>query len=187
MHTLKRDLERYCNMVQGNKLVKILKCYRLQGVHATITFRFGQWLLRQNIFIRFFLTPMYFFQNHRMNAKWGISLNRKGEIGEGLFIGHYGGIHISPQAKIGKYVNISQDVTIGVSGQGDNRGCPTIGDYVYIAPGAKIFGKIKIGNNVKIGANAVIYKDIPDNCIVVLDGLKIISRDPSKFHVNNEF
>jgi serine O-acetyltransferase len=44
------------------------------------------------------------------------------------------------------------------------------------APGAKIFGKIKIGNNVKIGANAVVYKDIPDNAIVVLDpGFKIIS------------
>ncbi len=187
MHTLKKDLERYWNMVQGNKVEKILKCYRQQGVHAIITYRFGQWLLNKNILIRFFLTPIYLLQNHRMIAKWGISLNRKGKIGEGFFISHYGGIHISPNAIIGKHVNISQDVTIGISGQGDNRGCPMIGDYVYIAPGAKIFGKIKIGNNVKIGANTVIYKDIPDNCIVVLDGLKIISQDPSKFHVNNEF
>ncbi len=187
MYVLKKDLGRYWNMVQGNKLEKVVRCYRQQGVHAIITYRFGQWLLKKNIFIRFFLTPIYAFQNHRMIAKWGISLRRKGEIGEGFFISHYGGIHIAEKAKIGKYVNISQDVTIGVSGQGDNRGWPTIGDYVYIAPGAKIFGKIKIGNNVKIGANAVIYKDIPDNCIVVLDGLKIISRDPSKFHVNNEF
>lgn len=73
-------------------------------------------------------------------------------------------------------MNISQQVTIGVSGQGEKRGCPVIGDNVYLASGAKLFGKIKIGNNVKIGANAVIYKDIPDNAIVVLDpGFKIIS------------
>ena len=51
-----------------------------------------------------------------------------------------------------------------------------IGDNVYMAPGAKIFGKITIGNNVKIGANAVIHKDIPDNAVVVLDpGFKIVS------------
>ena len=47
---------------------------------------------------------------------------------------------------------------------------------VYLAPGARVFGKISIGNNVKIGANAVVYKDIPDNAIVVLDpGFKIVS------------
>ncbi len=65
---------------------------------------------------------------------------------------------------------------MGVSGKGEKRGVPIIGDNVYIAPGAKIFGKIKIGNNVKIGANAVVYKNIPDNAIVVLEsGFKIMS------------
>ncbi len=120
-----------------------------------------------------------------MKGKWGISLRRKSEIGEGLYIGHYGGIHIAEKAKIGRNINISQDVTIGVSGQGSNRGWPIIGDNVYIAPGAKIFGKIKIGNNVKIGANAVVYKDIPDNAIVVSDSLKIIYQKPSEVHDNN--
>ena len=63
-----------------------------------------------------------------------------------------------------------------MSGQGEKGGVPTIGDNVYLAPGACVFGKISIGNNVKIGANAVIYKDIPDNAIVVLDpGFKIVS------------
>ena len=55
-------------------------------------------------------------------------------------------------------------------------GVPTIGDNVYLGPGARVFGKISIGNNVKIGANAVVYKDIPDNAIVVLDpGFEIVS------------
>ena len=82
-------------------------------------------------------------------------------------MGHYGGIFVSAEAKIGKNVNISQGVTIGVAGHGAKRGSPTIGDNVYIAPGAKIFGKIKIGNDVKIGANAVVYKDIPEGATVV--------------------
>ena len=73
-------------------------------------------------------------------------------------------------------MNVSQLVTIGIAGQGQKMGVPIIGDNVYIAPDAKLFGKIRIGNNLKIGANAVIYKDIPDNSIVALDpGFKIIS------------
>ena len=49
----------------------------------------------------------------------------------------------------------------------NEKDVPTIGDNVYIGPGAKIFGKISIGNNVKIGANAVVLKDAPDNAILV--------------------
>ncbi len=113
---------------------------------------------------------------HRIRSKWGIQIPRTVEIGEGFYIGHSGGITISGAAKFGNNVNISQQVTVGVSGKGEKRGVPIIGDNVYIAPGAKIFGKIKIGNNVKIGANAVVYKNIPDNAIVVLEsGFKIMS------------
>ncbi len=97
-------------------------------------------------------------------------------IGPGLYIGHFGGITVSSAAIIGRDCNLSQNITIGVSGAGSKRGAPTIGDNVYIAPGARLVGKISIGNNVKIGANAVIHKDLPDNAIAVLDpGFKIIS------------
>jgi serine O-acetyltransferase len=70
-------------------------------------------------------------------------------------------------------------VTIGIAGTGDKLGAPVLGDNVYIAPGARLFGKITIGNNVKIGANAVIYKSIPDNSVAVLDpGFRILpARD----------
>jgi serine O-acetyltransferase len=107
---------------------------------------------------------------------WGIELPRETDIGAGFYITHFGGIIISPAAKIGKNFTISQGVTIGVSGQGEKRGVPVIGDNVYIATGAKVFGKISIGNNVKIGPNAVVHKSIPDNAIVVsYPGFKILS------------
>lgn len=172
---LKHDLKKVYNMVEGNCFKRVLTCYRIPGVHAVITFRFGQWLLKQKLFIKVLLTPFYLLQNHRMKSKWGISLGRTAAIGEGFYIGHYGGIFISGGAKIGKNFSISQDVTIGVSGRNGKRGYPIIGDNVYIAPGAKLFGKINIGNDVKIGANAVVHKDVPDNSIVVSDSLKIIS------------
>jgi serine O-acetyltransferase len=174
------DIKRTYTLLSGNKLKRIIGCYRAPGVHAVITLRFGQWLLTKNLLIKILLTPLYLIM-YRQDRIWGIEIPRATSIGEGFYIGHYGGITISHKAKIGKNCSISQLVTIGVSGSGDKKGAPTIGDNVYIAPGAKIFGKITIGNNVKIGANAVVHKDIPDNAIVVLNpGFSIISyRDNS--------
>ncbi len=173
---VKKDILRTYNLVNGNKFRKIIGCYRSPGVHAIVIFRFGAWLKRRNILLRIFLEPVYILLYHRIRSKWGIEIPRTAEIGEGFYIGHSGGITISGSAKFGNNVNISQQVTVGVSGKGEKRGVPIIGDNVYIASGAKIFGKIKIGNNVKIGANAVVYKDIPDDAIVVLEpGFKIIS------------
>jgi len=164
---LKKDLERYYNMKKGSKFKRLVGCYRTPGVHAIIIFRFGEWLRSKNFMLKLLLLPIYHMQHHRMISRWGISLERGTDIGEGFYVGHYGGIFVSAEAKIGKNVNISQGVTIGVAGHGAKRGSPTIGDNVYIAPGAKIFGKIQIGNNVKIGANAVVYKDIPEGATVV--------------------
>ena len=104
-------------------------------------------------------------------------MKRNTKIGEGFYIGHFSGIVISSAAVIGKNCNISQGVTIGISGKGEDRGCPIIGDNVYIGAGAKVIGRITIGNNVAIGANAVVTKDVPDNAVVVGIPAKIISMD----------
>jgi serine O-acetyltransferase len=174
--TLKKDILRTYDLSPGSKLKRLIRCYRAPGVRAVITLRFGQWLFSQNPVVRTLLTPFYYFADYRIRTKWGIEIPRSAEIGEGFYIGHFGGITLSPEAKLGKNVNISQQVTIGVSGQGEKRGCPVIGDNVYLASGCKLFGKIHVGNNVKVGANAVVHKDIPDNAVVVLDpGFKIIS------------
>ena len=117
--------------------------------------------------------------------KYGMDIPYATNIGPGLYIGHFGTIVVSANAVIGKNCNLSQGVTIGVSSRGVNKGCPLIGDNVYIAPGVKIIGKIRIGNNVAIGANAVVTKDIPDNAVVVGIPAKKISDDGSKGYVVN--
>lgn len=76
---------------------------------------------------------------------------------------------------IGKNCNISQGVTLGQANRGKNTGYPTLGDNVYIGPGAKIVGAVKIGNDVAIGANCVVTHDIPDHAVVVGVPGKVIS------------
>jgi serine O-acetyltransferase len=173
---LRADIMRTYEYLQGGRLRRVVNCLRSPGVQAVIVFRFGQWLESQPSLLKPLLLPIYLVLNCLIQIMWGIELPRSATIGPGLYIGHFGGITIAPGVIIGRNCDISQHVTIGLSGQGEKAGVPTIGDNVYIAPGAQLFGKISVGSNVKIGANAVIYKDIPDNAIVVLDpGFKIVS------------
>jgi len=115
----------------------------------------------------------------------GINIHFGAKIGKGFYIGHYGGIFIGA-IEMGKYCNVSQQVSIGHGGRGTDRyGIPKIGDYVWIGPGAKIFGKIKIGDNVSIGANAVVSKDIPDNAIVVGNPGRIVGYQEKNIYLDN--
>lgn len=110
----------------------------------------------------------------------GIQIPPDVEIGPGLYIGHYGGIIVGAPVKIGKFCNISQGITIGSAGRGEKAGLPELGDYVYVAPGAKIIGKIRIGNHVAIGANAVVTRDLPDNAVAAGVPARIISYKSSR-------
>lgn len=85
------------------------------------------------------------------------------------------GIFISGGAKIGKDCVIFHQVTIGSNTlDGSNVGSPTIGDHVYMGAGAKIIGNVRVGNNVRIGANCVVFEDVPDNATVVLPAPRVI-------------
>ena len=173
---LRADLRRRYAMTSGNKFHRVLTCARAPGTHAVLVLRFGQWSRRRHKLLRILFDPIYAVLNFLIQVLWGIEIPRKARIGPGLYIGHFGGITVSSGAVIGRDCNLSQNITIGVSGAGSKRGAPTIGDNVYIAPGARLVGKISIGNNVKVGANAVIHKDLPDNAIAVMEpGFKIIS------------
>jgi serine O-acetyltransferase len=173
---LRADLRRRYAMTSGSTLRRVLTCARAPGVHAVLVLRFGQWSRRRSKVLRILFDPIYLILDFFIHVLWGIEIPRSAKIGPGLYIGHYGGITVSSIAVIGRDCNLSQNITIGVSGAGQKRGAPTLGDNVYVAPGARLVGKITIGNNVKIGANAVIHKDLPDNAIAVLDpGFKIIS------------
>ncbi len=82
------------------------------------------------------------------------------------------GLHISARVKIGKRATIHQNVTIG---EGKERNVPIIGDDVFIGANACIVGGIKVGNRVKIGAGAVVVKDVPDDTTVVAQPCRYIT------------
>ena len=85
--------------------------------------------------------------------------------GKGLTIWHWGPIIINPAAKIGNYCTLYPGVLIGH--KEDNGGAAIIGNNVFIGAGTNIIGPVKIGDNVTIGQNCVITKDIPSNSVVV--------------------
>ena len=174
--TLRADIARTYALLAGGRLRRALTTARTPGVQAVVVYRVGQWLLERPVPVRLLLEPDYVLFNALVQILWGIELPRQATIGPGLRIGHFGGITVSPEAVLGRNVSISQNVTIGVNGEGAKAGTPTVGDDVYIAPGARLFGPIRVGDNVKIGANAVVYRDVPDNAVVVLDpGFRVIS------------
>jgi serine O-acetyltransferase len=109
----------------------------------------------------------------------GISISFSAQIGEGFYIGHFGGIFIHKDVTIGKYCNISQGVSIGLGGRGPNTGSPVLGDRIYIGPNVVLCGRITIGNDVAIGANAVVTKSIPKTAVVAGIPAKIISFEGS--------
>ncbi len=116
--------------------------------------------------------------------KYGIQIPCKTQIGLGFYIGHFGGIVVNHNAIIGNNCNIAQGVTIGVSNRGPQKGCPTIGDRVWIGAGAKVIGNITIGNDVLIGPNCVVIDDVPPKSVVVGVPGRIVSYKGVTGYIN---
>lgn len=101
---------------------------------------------------------------------YGLEITVTQEIGGGLYIAHPYGTVIMPE-RIGKNCSIISNVTIGLRNE---RSFPVIGDNVFIGAGARILGGICIGDRVKVGANAVVIQDVPDDVTVVGIPAKVI-------------
>jgi serine O-acetyltransferase len=116
---------------------------------------------------------------------YGIQIPASTEIGAGLHIGHPGTIVVHPRSRIGRNCNISQGVTLGQANRGPRKGHPTVGDGVYIGPGAKLVGAVRVGNNVAIGANCVVTGDVPDNAVIVGVPGRVISFAGAEDYINH--
>ncbi len=122
-------------------------------------YRFNNWLYRHRVP----LLPVFIWKLQYLLFNCSVPASCK--IGKGTKFG-YGGIAVVMHARtvIGKNCMIGQGVTIG--GKSGWYEVPVIGDNVIINAGAKIIGPVRIGDNVEIGANSVVVKDVPSNCVV---------------------
>ena len=150
----------------------MLKNLMIPGYRYTFILRICSYLsIKNRVLYRLFSILLRHYK-----YKYGFEIHPSTRIGAGFYIGHFGGVVINTKATIGYNVNISQGITIGSINRGKKEGFPTIGNNVYIGPGAKILGNIRIGNNVAIGANSVVLNDIPDDCCVGGIPAKIVSN-----------
>ena len=144
------------------------KDFLSQGLWAIACNRFGNW--RMGItpkLLRLPFTLLYKMSYKFVEWTCGISLNYTVKVGRRVHIWHHGGMILGAR-EIGNDVHIRQNTTFGVARRGDPRWMkPVIGDRVDIGTGAVIVGGITIGHDSGVGANAVVTKDVPPNCIAV--------------------
>lgn len=105
-------------------------------------------------------------------------------FGPGLAIVHRGLLIVNPHTKRGKNCRIHAGVNIGTAA-GFSDATPKIGNNIYIGPGAKLFGKITIGNDVAIGANSVVNKSFGDKVTIAGVPAKIINNKGSQNLIPN--
>jgi serine O-acetyltransferase len=173
------DLSRYKVTDRRSYLVMLIIC---PGSIAGVVFRIGHWIWTYHGRFAvpvFLLRTPYILLKRLSEVITGIALQPQATIGKGLYIGHGGSVFVGGSAVLGENCNLSHEVTIGVGGRGDERGMPVIGDRVYVAAGAKIFGKLTVGNDVAVGANAVVTKSVPDCAVAVGIPARVISYEGS--------
>jgi serine O-acetyltransferase len=166
---LNYDLERVLNQDPAAKSkIEVLLLYPC--IHALIAYRISHFLyLHKRFFLARFVSQLSRFLT-------GIEIHPGATIGKGLFIDHGMGVVIGETAEIGDNVTLYHGVTLGGTGKDKGKRHPTIEDNVMIGTGAKVLGPITIGKNAKIGANAVVVRDVPAEATAVGNAAKNIIK-----------
>ena len=123
------------------------------------------------------LKLFYMLRLRKMSNKTQIQIPARTSIGEGFYIGHFGRVIIHPDAKLGKNINVSTGVTIGIENRGKRKGVPEISDNCWIGANSVIVGNIKIGSDVLIAPLTYVNFDVPDHSIVIGNPGRIVPRE----------
>ncbi len=155
----------------ARNVLEVLLCY--PGLHAIWAHRLSHKLWKNG----FKLIARTISQI--MRGITGIEIHPGATIGHNFFIDHGMGVVIGETAEIGDCVTLYHGVTLGGTSLQKTKRHPTIGDHVVIGAGAKVLGAITIGNNSRIGANAVVVKSTPPDSVVVGVPGQVVVRDHS--------
>ncbi|EIA20364.1 serine O-acetyltransferase EpsC [Listeria fleischmannii] len=138
------------------------------GVHAIWTYRVAHFFYKHNMIV--FSKMLSQFARFMTN----IEIHPGAEIGRRLFIDHGAGVVIGETAEIGTDVVLFHGVTLGGTGKDSGKRHPTVRNGVLISAGVKILGPIEIGTESKVGAGAVVLKDVPPHSTVVGIPAKVV-------------
>jgi serine O-acetyltransferase len=131
-------------------------------VNAISFYRFGRWSRRLR------LVPLQRIAEALNLLAFSASIPARAEIGEGTVCEHRGiGVVVHPGAVIGQRCRILPHAVVGGRGGEGRTGAPQIGDDVLIGTGAKILGPVHVGDGARVGANAVVIKDVPAGATAV--------------------
>jgi len=147
---------------------EVLLCY--PGLHAVWGHRLSHWLWTHR------LRTLARWVSQLARGLTGIEIHPGASIGPGFFIDHGMGVVIGETSEVGAEVTLYHGVTLGGTSLLKGKRHPTIGDRVVIGAGAKVLGAIHVGDDSRIGANAVVVKSVPANSVVVGVPGQIVSR-----------
>jgi serine O-acetyltransferase len=156
----------------AHNLLEVLTSY--PGIKAVLLYRIAHffWIIGMPF------VPRYLSEIAREQTN--IEIHPGAKIGNEFFIDHGGGVVIGETAEIGDNVTLYQGVVLGGTATNPVKRHPTLGNNIVVGSGAKLLGPIRIGDNVKIGANSVVVKDVPSNSVVVGVPGNIVSREGKK-------
>ena len=139
--------------------IEVFLCY--PGLHAILTYRLAHYLWQKD----FRTTARVLSAIGRFLT--GVDIHPAARIGKNLFIDHATGVVIGETAEIGDDVTLYHGVTLGGTSTSQGKRHPTLGDRVIVGAGAKLLGPIVIGNDARIGSNAVVLKNVPEAATAV--------------------
>lgn len=141
------------------------------------------WVLRR---YRVSCNPIWKLLHYRMSLRYGLEIPPATHIGGGLYLGHAFNITVNPGASLGSNCNLHKGVTIGAENRGKRKGCPSIGNCVWIGTNAVVVGKVAIGDDVLIAPCAYVNCDVPSHSIVIGNPCRVIPREnATEGYINN--
>ncbi|HWV64909.1 hypothetical protein [Chitinophaga sp.] len=142
-------------------LLTIHRALKSEAFHAVLLFRLCSYFHRKRIKI------LSFYYYNRIRRRYGSTIAHTADIAGGLRLPHPYGVIIGGNVKIGAMTTIGQHVTLGgnFGKTKDNRTTPIIGSWCFICAGTVIAGPVTVGDDVIIGANSNVSKDVPDHVI----------------------
>lgn len=171
------DYRRY--RAEGNSsLARVLLC---QGFWAICEYRIAHAAFcLPNFMARNVLTKLCVLTQKVIQVVTGIQLPRTCRVGPALYIPHFGPVFIGEDVTIGSHCTIHPGTVIGSAGRGERRGCPALGDRVFVGVNAVLLGRITVGSDAAVGAGAVVTADVPPRSVVVGNPARVISTVGSR-------